>query len=526
MTKFFNTTGPVNCGKHYCLPPLERFHLEEILSLIDQEKYFVLHAPRQTGKTSCLLALMEYLNQQGTYSCLYVTVEAAQAARENVKEAMRAILSLMSMAACDYLDDLFLQQHWRGILEEHGDFAAFQQALNLWCKASSKPIVLLIDEVDSLIGDTLISLLRQLRSGYTNRPARFPQSVILCGVRDVRDYRIHSSREKAIITGGSAFNIKAKSLRLGGFSRQEVEQLFQCHTAETGQTFEPKAMDLIWDYSEGQPWVVNALGYEVCFDMKEHRNRSVPITADIILTAKDNLILRRETHLDQLTDKLQEERVQRVIEPILSGLDDPETIPTDDLGYVRDLGLITTQGNIRIANRLYQEVIPRELTYSTQVTISHQTQWYVQEDGQLDMPKLLTAFQEFFRKHSEHWVERFQYKEAGPQLLIQAFLARILNGGGRIEREYGLGRNRTDLLVVWPYTGGVQEVVIELKIRYGALDTTINDGLKQTWRYMDTCGAHEGHLIVFDRSPQRSWNEKIFCRREAYAGHPITVWGM
>ncbi len=93
-------------------------------------------------------------------------------------------------------------------------------------------------------------------------------------------------------------------------------------------------------------------------------------------------------------------------------------------------------------------------------------------------------------------------------------------------RAYGLGRNLMVWLVVWPYASGVQEVVIELKIRYGALDTTINDGLKQTWQYMDQCGTEQGHLIVFDRSLQRRWDEKIFCRQAAYEGHPITVWGM
>ncbi len=90
--RFFNTAGPVNCEKHYCLPPLSRFNLPEILTLISQEKYFVLHAPRQSGKTSCLLACAEYFNKDGRYYALYTNVEAGQAAREDVTLAMRAIL--------------------------------------------------------------------------------------------------------------------------------------------------------------------------------------------------------------------------------------------------------------------------------------------------------------------------------------------------------------------------------------------------------------------------------------------------
>lgn len=175
--------------------------------------------------------------------------------------------------------------------------------------------------------------------------------------------------------------------------------------------------------------------------------------------AKENLILRRETHLDQLADKLKEERVRRVIEPVLAGDTLAEGFRRDDVDYLVDLGLIKQAigGAIRIANPIYQEVIPRELGWTIQSGMTEQTAWYVDQDGRLDIAKLVAAFQEFFREHSEHWVERFQYKEAGPQLLLQAFLQRIVNGGGRIEREYGLGRLRTDLLIIWPYDNQVQK---------------------------------------------------------------------
>ncbi|MCP4230018.1 MAG: ATP-binding protein, partial [bacterium] len=173
------------------------------------------------------------------------------------------------------------------------------------------------------------------------------------------------------------------------------------------------------------------------------------------------------THLDQLADKLSEDRVCRVIAPILAGSQEAEKIPADDVTYAIDLGLIKKERQVRIANSIYREIIPRELTYSTQLTIYQESQWYVEEDGRLNIDKLLTAFRDFFRKHFESWVDGFDYAEAGPQLLLQAFLQRIVNSGGRVEREYGLGRRRTDLIVFWPYKKGKQEVVLELKIRYG-----------------------------------------------------------
>ena len=530
--RFFNTAGPVNCADHYCLPPLERFNLDDVLLLIAQKKYFVLHAPRQTGKTSCLLALEEYLQRSGEYQPLYINVEIAQSAREDVGAAMQAILGKLAAQTYSRLGNPTLNENWRPLLEKHGPHGALEAALALWAESSPQPTVLMIDEIDSLVGDTLISVLRQLRAGYTNRPASFPQSVALCGVRDVRDYQIHSSRDKAIITGGSAFNIKAESLRLGDFTRPEVETLYLQHTAATGQTFEAGVFDTVWHLTQGQPWLVNALGYEVCFKMAASRARAQPITVERLIEAKETLILRRDTHLDQLADKLSEPRVRRVIEPILMGETYARGLDPLDVQYVIDLGLArqSQPGELQIANRIYQEIIPRQLTWGAQTGMALDAAWYLRADGCLEMDKLLLAFQEFFREHSEHWVERFDYQEAGPQLLLQAFLQRIVNGGGRVEREYGLGRMRTDLLVIWPgkrVAGSQpQRIVIELKVLRGSLERTVTEGLEQTWNYLNRCGADEAHLIIFDRRPQRSWSEKIFRRQEVCRGVPITVWGM
>jgi len=226
---FFNTAGPMNFKKHYYIQPLERFDLIEIEQLIEDEKYFILHAPRQTGKTSCLLSLMKHLNSSCKYKCLYINVEAAQSARENVYRGMNAILYEMSDRALYHLNDNDLGDICHNMLKHRSEDIVLNSSILRWCQKNRLPVVLLIDEIDSLIGDTLISVLRQLRSGYDKRPGTFPQSIILCGVRDVRDYRIFSEREKSIITGGSAFNIKAESLRLGNFTKQEIKKLYEFH---------------------------------------------------------------------------------------------------------------------------------------------------------------------------------------------------------------------------------------------------------------------------------------------------------
>ena len=363
--RFFNTTGPVRSDKHYSIPPLERLDFDDVLGLVRDERYFVLHAPRQTGKTSALLALRDLLNSgaEGEYRCVYANVEAAQAMREDVEQAMRAILDEFSSQARSTLGDEILERIWPGILAKAGPVGALREALSRWAEADPRPLVLLVDEIDALVGDTLLSVLRQLRAGYDRRPEGFPQSVVLCGVRDVRDYRIHSSSEQEIIAGGSAFNIKARSMRLGDFTREEVLALLGQHTRETGQTFTPAALVTMWERTRGQPWLVNALADETCFRREAGRDRERAIDAGDVRDAEEALIARRETHLDQLADKLQEDRVRRVVEPLLSGGDERE-FSTRDLEYVRDLGLIAIDAPLRIANPLYAEVIPRELTYA------------------------------------------------------------------------------------------------------------------------------------------------------------------
>ena len=523
--RFFNTTGPVVAEDHYCVPPLERLDLNEVLRFIRDKRYFVLHAPRQTGKTSALLALRDLLNEEGDYRCLYVNIEGAQAMREDVERAMQVIVGDLASWARVTLGDEFLTETWYGIFDQFRA-GALREALTRWTQADPKPLVLLIDEIDSLIGDTLLSVLRQLRAGYMLRPAGFPQSVVLCGVRDVRDYRIQSTAENAIISGGSAFNIKATSLRLGDFSQDEVLALLGQHTEETGQVFTPDALDTIWMQTQGQPWLVNALAYETCFRGEFAEVWDRPVTAEAIRDAQEQLILRRETHLDQLADKLQEDRVRRVVEPLLSG-GDQSAFSSRDLEYLRDLGLIAKDNPLRIANPIYAEIVPRELTYAAQTGLVQDPAWYITADGGLDVVKLLTAFQTFFREHSEHWVERFEYREAGPQLLLQAFLQRIVNSGGRIEREYGLGRGRTDLLIVWPQGNQTHKIVIECKILHKSLEQTIADGLEQTAEYMDRCDAEAGHLIIFDRREGRRWSDKIFRDRRALdSGVEIDIWGM
>ena len=530
--RFFNTEGPMRPARHYAIDPLSRLNKDELLDLIQQERYFVLHAPRQTGKTTALIALRDLLNsgEVGDYRCVNVNVESAQVARDDVASGVRTVLS--SLASCArLLGDGHVDDIWPSALDKVGPQDALKEVLTQWCMANPKPLVLLVDEIDSLVGDTLLSVLRQLRGGYERHPEGFPASIVLCGVRDVRDYRIRSSTGE-VITGGSPFNIAAESQRLGDFTECETKSLMAQHTEETGQCFSSAAKEAVWTQTNGQPWLVNALCAGACFDNEAGRDRSRRIEADAIHAAREALILSRRTHLDQLAHKLEEERVRRVIEPILGGSEAVHEVR--DLEYLRDLGLIDGSEPPRIANPIYQEVVPRELGYILQSSLDENAARYMRSDGRLNMARLLTAFATFYGEHAEHWLRRFEdYREAAPQLILQAYLQRIVNGGGRIEREYGLGRGRTDILVLWPRQPGQpsdlwERIVIECKVLRDSdrksLAGTIERGVEQAFGYMAKCRAKEGHLVVFDRRENKPSGGAVDGNeREGEAGR-IAVW--
>ena len=136
--RFFTTTGPVKPDRHYCIPPLDRLDLDELLAFVRDEKYFVLHAPRQTGKTTALLALRDRLNGDG-YRCVYVNVEVGQTAREDVGQAMRTVLGRLASQARMTLGDEFLDGVFRDLLAQYAPHDVLLEALTRWAETDATP---------------------------------------------------------------------------------------------------------------------------------------------------------------------------------------------------------------------------------------------------------------------------------------------------------------------------------------------------------------------------------------------------
>jgi hypothetical protein len=447
---------------------------------------------------------------------LYINVEAGQAMREKVEQVNQVILDQIWMRVQQQLPKAYWPSESCYSVQESEQ--KFQKFLFNWCSSLDKPLVLFMDEIDSLIGDSLLSVLRQLRGSYDQRPQGAPQSVALIGLRDVRDYRIHSSSSKELITGGSAFNIKDESLVLDNFTAAQVRQLMLQHTDATGQRFEEAALDKIFDYTQGQPWLTNALGKVLCFGMTPVAEGKT-ITVQHVEKAKEVLILRRDVHLDQLADKLTEPRVAAIIETILTGdvLDLDQKASTEDLQYVKDLGLVRVGDyGLEIANPIYREVIPRELTLIMQESIGQKVSWYVTPEGRLNIQKVLEAFIKFYKEHAEMLTRRKTYNEAAHHLLFMAWLQRIVNGGGTIQREYAAGIGRLDLCIEFAQ----ERFVFELKINKAS---ALEDGKEQLTDYLNRLSMDLGYLVLFTRSKIDDWSKIGFADRFIHQGKTIQV---
>ena len=500
---FFNTTGPCNPEEHYMLSPEERLVGSQLSRYLKNRLYWVLHAPRQTGKTTFLQVWAREINKVGKQVACYVSIERCQGVADP-KDAIPAICNAIKESAEDY---------GLPVPETIGDpLSALSYLLKDWSKKiASKPLIVLFDEVDVLVGETMISFLRQLRGGFASRGVgKFPVSIALVGMRDLKDY-ITQSKDGVAPNPGSPFNIKKDSAQLTNFSANDVNRLFAKRTEETGQLITAEALKYVFEQSNGQPWIVNSLFDRATTRILDEESTET-VTIEHIREAREQMVTARETHLDALAYRLEDDRVRCVIERLMTGEADTRLAEGEPFRLCLDLGLVAIDdGTPIIANPIYRDVIAREATYSTQLAIVKPEWRWQNDDGTLDMDALMHEFQKFWRQHSEIWESHSRYTEAFPHLLLMAFLQRVTNGGGHIEREYAAGRGRMDLALLYCKKWYIIEVKL---INYNKTpDSVREEGLRQIVRYRDTIDpSAQSYLVIFDRREQSKnlpWEQKI-----------------
>ncbi len=522
--KYFNTAGPCLPEYHYMVDAVRR--LGDVDVLVEQMQFFVLHAPRQSGKTTSLREWAKRVTDQGRYAAVHFSCETGEVAGDDFELATTGILAELRTAAARSLPaDCQPPAVW----PTSAPNLLLTAGLGAWAACSARPLVLCFDEIDALRGESLRSVLRQLRSGFSNRPRGFPSSVVLCGLRDVRDYKAAAGGDADRLGSSSPFNIKVKSLTLETFQRCDVEELFAQHTTQTGQVFTSEAIDLAMAVTGGQPWLVNALAREVVEEMRVPQHTAV--VWEHIEMAKERLILARATHLDSLVARLLEPRVRRIVEPLLSGeLAPPNDSFDDDLTYAQDLGLLTREPVPKIANPIYKEVIVRVLSREAEARVVTDPRTFVRADGTLDMERMLHEFSLFWKEQGAALSGNMPYQEVAHQLVMMAYLQRVVNGGGYIAREYGMGWKRMDLLVRWPFSDSLgkrhwQVEAMELKVWRDGRPDPMTEGLKQLDGYLQQASLDHGYLVLFDRrSSARPVEQRVlFERHTTPSGRPVLV---
>ena len=524
MEKYFNIAGPCFPNRHYMLPALDR--MPEVRRLVEQEMYFVIHAPRQTGKTTAVKALAREINAKGEKVALYCTLETLQNATD-VDWAMKQIRGLLLRCATvipEPPEKPEGRDTWC-VREDSSDLytvAMVSDTLTQLCRRFGKPLVVFFDEADCLFGRVLVAFLRQLRDGYVNRDdIPFPVSIALVGMLNVRDYKAQIRPDGESLGQISPFNVITKDLMLRNFTEEEVATLYDQHTTVTGQVFEQAAIDKVWEFTRGQPWLVNALAH-VSIDEIHNYDYTAPITADDIVTAKETIIRRRYTHVDSLMERLREPRVRRVVEPVILGKDMFFSSDDADCRLALDLGLLRVNEHRALVpgNAMYGEILLRYLSDAEQNRFYnlYRDPFWIKPDGTLDMPALMDAFQSFWRENSGADRDLYGFKEATPHLVMAAFLQRVVNGGGRITREMAIGRKRLDICI--EYGQGRYVVELKMKRQFGP------DSLGQLAGYLADLGLEEGWMAVFDNDAAKSWDEKIFRRDETFNGKTIHIVGL
>ena len=518
MMKRFNTTGPCFPDEHYMLPALDR--LPGVRNLVAYGDYFVIHAPRQTGKTTALKALIREINAKGDMAAIYCTLESLQNCTDVMlaNKVIRELIVTNTKRLPRFSPDTPIPPE---PVDVGQSMISVRTVLTDLCEILAKPFVVFFDEADCLAGDVLISFLRQLRDGYVNRDIiPFPKSIALVGMLDVRDYKAQIRPDGQSLGQISPFNIIAEDLLIPNFTEADIEALYAQHTAATGQRFADGVVDNVWRLTCGQPWLVNAIAND-CVS-KIHCNRfDEVITVDDVEAAKEAIIRRRDTHVDSLMERMREPRVRRIVEPLISGDRADVSYNDEDYRYVIDLGLLRVdRGALVPANPMYAEIIGRYLSRSEQDAMIRsvpETPWV--KDNGLDMAGLMAAFQQFWRENSGADRDIMGYRESVPHLVLMAFLQRITNGGGHINREMAVGTGRLDLCV--EFRGGRYAIEVKTSSNFQG-----EKSYAQCAKYLDSLNLEEGWMPIFEKSKEKSWDEKIYSRDEIADGKTIHIIGL
>ncbi|MDR1081861.1 MAG: ATP-binding protein [Deltaproteobacteria bacterium] len=538
-----------------------------IMPVIENDEYFVIHAPRQSGKTTLLRNLTKKINDEGNYYALLCPLSFVANA-ENRQEAIRFVIQALTHSI------KFSELPILNNLTEHlpkfspdTESVIVLDSIKFICSSLDKELIIFFDEADSIPDTAMLAFLLQIREGFNVRefPGNnaFPKSLALVGLRDLNDYRIRIRPDSETTGEHSPFNIHAPSMSIQNFTKNQIRTLYEQHTEVSGQAFDRNAIDRVWYWTEGQAWLVNALARQI-IEVQFENNYTEAVNKSHVDLATKELLLKNEAHFEDLIKRLKETRITRVMTAALSFSDhDFKLITDDDIQYCINLGLLKHGKNglsdCLPANPIYNEVIVRALSPKIIPDIDTIKKKKWMDGANLNLTGLLQAFQNYWLKNADILFARNQNEklineiteqvatvfnisvdmrkekaaeineirnnsfklvdEAFCVLVLCAFLQRVLNSGAdSVIRQYSLGNKLVDICITY----NQRAYPIEVKIK-GAVTT--EQGIRQLSGYIDKCDTSEGWLIEFDRRPGKTLKEKQSFRTYRIGKNKAYVFG-
>ena len=359
-------------------------------------------------------------------------------------------------------------------------------------RAAPLPLVLFLDEIDALQNATLISVLRQLRAGVSTAAACVSLVLALIGLRDVRDYKVAAGGSERLNTA-SPFNIKTESFTLrhftAGGSGRTLPAAYRRHRAGLSPR---RRIAYAFELTQGQPWLVNALARQAVevivpdptspWHRRGHRRGQ---------GASDPAPGHAPGQPGRAAARAARAPRHRADAGRPSRLSD---VPEDDIRFVVDLGLVPLRPRRRAGDRqpdLPRGDPPRARLHDCSLAAAHPPHLAAARRPPGRRTSCLDAFLAFWRQHGQPLLGSAPYHEIAPHLVLMAFLHRVVNGGGTLEREYAIG-TRADGPVPALRRATAVTLGIELKVWREGEDDPLEEGLAQLGRLPGGSGPGDG----------------------------------
>ena len=492
----FGTQGPVNPEQHYVVARTEE--LTEFIKRVEEGRYIVIFAPRQTGKTTFFYTAMDMLAaEEPTYLPIHLDFEAyknltpadfysnlTEDIREEIKNLYHKRGEVPSEALKDFLENI-------NLTDNVSMLRGFRELARV---LENQRVVVFIDEFDGIPPAIVSDFLYALRRIYISRTTpRCPHSLGIIGVKSIAQLNYDRSV--------SPFNIH-DDFALPNFTLAQVQELFGQYTAEVGQAFAPEVTEAIHKQTGGQPYLVNRFAQILTEEM------DIPKTETLTMThfseAHGQLLEERNTNIEHLLTNIRKDpRFQTILMRIVSYQDSVPFNPDNDIiNELATHGVITkgTDRKCEIVNPIYLYRIIQafkplvnglENDYFPEDTDGFQ---YLTDTGQIQMGRLLDNFRDFIARAGYRILQVPETpQEFIGQHLLFAYLDQFVTSvNGAMYMEVPTGRGRMDLIIFH----NQRKYVVETKIWRG--DRSYTQGKQQLAAYLATEGVTEGSYVVFD----------------------------